>query len=242
MGSETVMGKFVLVICICAIVAACNVDPIPSNKVTRCNRVYILVDNAMKREYQRFVPRAQDWAYYVTEYGFKSGNTEHVYRYDHNIFINRRKDEVKNKIVTEATYFASCGEGRGRADTIFLMVDIGDKYSEYLVKERYDLIKDGESVVISNIFGDSELLVDFSMSQGQWSPLDSTMRRIVTRKVSNVDCNLIHQVTRFHKLDSVNESFVKGIGSMHRRTPNLDIRLKLINDMTIAAYLDEACE
>ncbi len=231
-----------MAICICATVVSCSIDPIPSNEVARCNRVYILVDNAMKREYQRYVPRAQGWAYYVTEYGFKSGNTEHVYRYDHNIFLNRRKDEVKHKIVTEATYLASCEDRRGRADTIYLMVDIGEKYSEYLVKDRYDLVTEDEAIIIHSIFGDSELLVDFSMEQGQWTPLDSTMRRIATRKVSNVDCNLIHQVTRYHKLDSVNESFVKGVGSMHRRTPTLDIRLNLINDMTIAAYLDEACE
>jgi len=196
----------------------------------------------MKREYQRFVPAGQDWAYYVTEYGFQDGNTEHVFRYDHNIFINRKKTDVEHKIVTEESYIASCGETRSRADTIYLMVDNGDKYSEFLVKERYDLVSEGEAIVIHNIFGDSELLVDYSMEQGQWTPLDETMKRIAVKKVTEFDCHVIHQVTRFNGLDSINESFIKGIGSMHRRTPKLDLRLNLINDMTIPAYLDEACK
>ncbi len=242
MRSEIVLSGYMAAALICATLFSCNTDRIQSNEVARCTKVYILVEDAMKREYQRFVPAGQDWAYYVTEYGFKSGDTEHVYRYDHNIFLNRKKKDVEHKIVTEANYVAGCAKNRSRADTIYLMVDNGSTYSEFLVKERFDLVSKDEAVVIHNIFGDSELLVDYSLNQGQWTPLDSTMRRIAVKKVSEFDCHEIHQVTRFHRLDSINESFIKGIGSMHRRTPKLDIRLNLINDMTIPAYLDEACK
>jgi hypothetical protein len=242
MTRNILIGKMMAALFICMTMMSCNGDSIPSHEVKRCTRVYILADDGMKREYQRFVPQARDWAYFVTEYGFQDGSTEHVYRYDHNIFINRRKSDVDHKIVTQKKYIASCENSRGRADTIYLMFDNGDTYSEYLVKERYDLVTEADKITIHNIFGDSELLVDFSMSQGQWTALGDDMRRIAVRKVSTVNCNLIHQVTRFHKLDSINESFIRGIGSMHRRTPKLDIRLKLINDNTIPAFMDELCE
>ena len=242
MRCENVLGGFIFTALIFATLLACNSDPIASNEVARCTKVYIRVDKAMKREYQRYVPVAQDWAYFASEYGFQDGNTEHVYRYNHNIFINRKKTDVEHKIVTEANYIESCSKNRLRGDTIYLMVDNGDTYSEFLVKEQYDLVTEGESVVNHDFFGESELLVDYSMEQGQWTALDSTMRRIAVKKVSELDCHLIHQVTRYHRLDSINELFIKGIGSMHRRNTELDIRLYLINDMTISVYLDEACK
>jgi|GEM_PF-3571182 len=242
MRIEKVLNGFVIGAVICATLGACSTESIQSNDVARCSRVYILVDNAMKREYQRFVPAGQDWAYFVTEYGFQDGDTEHVYRYDHNIFLNRKKKDVAHKIVTEETYIASCGEDRFRIDTIYLMVDNGETYSEFLVKERYDLVTEGEAIVIHNIYGDAEMLVDYSMQEGQQTALDSKSQRIAVRKVSEFDCHLILQVTRFTGLDSINESFIRGIGSMHRRNAKLDLRLNLINDMTIPAYLEEACK
>lgn len=242
MKSENMLSRFVIGALLGTTLMACNNGSIQTNDVDRCTKVYILVDDAMKREYQRFVPAAQDWAYLVTEYGFKDGSAEHVYRYDHNIFLNRKKKDVEHKIVTQTAYLESCGDDRSRNDTIYLMVDNGEKYSEFLVKERFDLETKDESVIIHNIYGDSELLVDFSMKQDQSTPLDSVMHRIAVRKVSEFDCHLIHQVTRFNGLDSINESFVRGVGSMHRRTPQYDIRLNLINDLTIPAYLDEACK
>lgn len=229
-------------ICICTAMLSCDADSIESNEVATCSRVYVLVEDAMKREYHRYVPVAQDWAYYASEYGFRDGDSEHVYSFNHNIFINRKKEDVQHKIVTQAEYIESCAASRGRQDTIYLMVDNGETYSEILVKERFDLVSEGESVALHSIFGDSELLVDFSMDEGQQTSMDTSVYRIALRKKSDFKCHLIHQVTRFHKQDSINELFIKGIGSMHRRTQELDIRLYLIDGMEIAEYLNKACE
>ena len=85
MRSENVLGGMIFTALICATLVACNTNSKGSNDVKSCKKVYIHVDKAMKREYQRFVPAGQDWAYYVSEYGFQEGNTERVYRMSTNL-------------------------------------------------------------------------------------------------------------------------------------------------------------
>ena len=105
----------------------------------RCSKVYVWVDgdDVDFIEYQQYIPRAQDWAYFQTEIHIDNGESHLVYGVNKNIYMSRSEDYIDVKgVVRFKDYLVHCGDAMSVSDTVDLLIDEGKEVlTEYVVQD-----------------------------------------------------------------------------------------------------------
>jgi hypothetical protein len=208
----------------------------------RCSKVYVIVkgEDVEIREYQQYIPRAQDWAYYQTDILVKRGDEDVVYTVNKNIYMNRARNYVEIKgVVSHDSYLTHCADARSITDTVYLLIDEGkDVLTEYVVKDRSTIKGENGSRVRSWLDGRSNVMDAPALEQGTWTQVAD--KSILLEGVSKAACLDLRALQIASDGDTTSMSYIEGIGPvLYTKPSGREIRLE---PMSMAKLTAEACK
>ena len=211
-----------------------------------CTRVYINMDEdrTILREYERLFPRQAEYGYYKSFYSFRTDSIEQVFEINKHNFMHRSPEFAKGRgMITISQYDRYCVDNRSETDTIFAMTKLEDgKFREFRVFERFDLIHTDESLVRRDLDGSRTNLMHYNSGVGEFTPLDANNSRIAMRRATDIYCEKMYEVTRWVRMDSISETYVKDFGRIFQDDGDVESRLATVNGEPYLSYLRDQCE
>ncbi len=230
--------QLILSAVIISAILSCAEERVPE----RCSKVYVIVDSedVEIREYQQYIPRAQDWAYYQTDILVEQGDEHVVYTVNKNIYMNRARDYVDIKgVVSHGSYMTHCGDIRSITDTVYLLVDEGkDILTEYVVKDRSTIRSENGSRMRHWMDGRRNVVDAADLAQGSWTQVAD--KSVLLEGVSKAACLDLREMRIAFDGDTTSMRYMEGVGPvLYTKPSGREIRLE---PMAMAKLTAEACK